>query len=52
MHPESATELEIALGLIFALAAGSLAMSGHGLAAALCALTTIALGIHAYSRPV
>lgn len=43
--------LAIALGLAFALSAGILLTLGHGLAAALCTATSIALGMRAYREP-
>lgn len=42
----------IAAGLLSALAAGIFFTSGHGLAATLCAVTTVALGLHAFRQPV
>lgn len=48
----SAATFGIALGLLLAIGGGILFASGHGLAATVCILATIALGIHSYRQPV
>lgn len=52
MNDRSAATFGIALGLLLAIAAGILLASGHGLAATVCIMSTIALGIHSYRQPV
>jgi hypothetical protein len=50
MKRTSAT-IAVAFGLASALAGGILLTSGHGLAAAACAVASVALGLRAYHEP-